>query len=192
MKQQNILEIRQNGLELIVEGIIPILSKSDELYSKEHKIFFKEVIAEKAFENYLNKFGNDNIKLLIDHDKENELQKEWTRMEETEKGLEFTAKIFPTARQKELLSKGLKGLSFGFVAGANRYITDATETQKLRILDSFKELNEISIIVTQTPAYSRTSIAINATDAEAEKQRLKDIINKLKINSYKQDLNYIR
>lgn len=192
MNRQNILEIRQNGLGFIIEGLIPVLSKSDELYSKEKQIFFKEVIAPQAFKNYLSTFGNNNIKLLIDHNKKNSIARRWTRFEETEKGLEFTAKIYPTPEQKMLLLQNLKGLSFGFIAGINNFVKDATETQTLRILESFLEFSEISIIITKTPAYSKTSVAINATDAEAERQILKNIINKLKIESYKQDLNYIR
>lgn len=192
MEGKNILEIRQNGLELVIDGLIPTLSESDELYNKEKHLFFKEVIAPKAFKNYVEVYGRNSIKLLIDHNKNTPLKHEWTRMQETEKGLEFTAKIFPTEAQKELLSLGTKGLSFGFVAGANRYITDATATQKLRILESFRELTEISIIVTQTPAYSKTKVILDNNLQELERERLKQIINKLKVNSYKQQLNSIR
>lgn len=192
MKGKNILEIRQNGLELVIEGIIPTLSKSDELYSKEKKIFFKEVIAPKAFKNYIDVYGRNSISLLIDHNKSTPLRREWLKMQETEKGLEFTAKIFPTMKQKELLSLGAKGLSFGFVAGANKFVTDTTETQKLRVLESFKELTEISIIVKQTPAYPSTKVILDNNLELLERDRLKQIINKLKVNSYRQQLNSIR
>lgn len=192
MQGKNILEIRQNGAELIIEGLIPTLSKSDELYNKEKHYFFKEVIAPKAFKNYVEVYGRNSIKLLIDHNKSMPVKHEWLKMQETDKGLEFQARIFPSEAQKELLSLGVKGLSFGFVAGANKYITDATETQKLRVLESFRELNEISIIVQQTPAYPRTKVILDSNLQQLERDRLKQIINSLKINSYRQAINSIR
>ncbi|MGG5460298.1 HK97 family phage prohead protease [Clostridium sp. B9] len=151
----NDVEVRYFEDEIEIKGIIPINDFSEILFSKEKNIFFRERILFGAFNGILQK-GN-LPKLILNHDYSLELKGRFEKIKETYKGLEFTAIVkddFNLRKKVQLI----KGLSFGFVVGIDRF--HKINSFNIRDIYSFKELKEISILIDKEPCYSSTKVSI--------------------------------
>ncbi|MDM0859535.1 HK97 family phage prohead protease [Clostridium perfringens] len=149
------VEVRYIEDEIEIKGIIPINDFSEILFSKEKNIFFRERILFGAFNGILKK-GN-LPKLILNHDYSLELKGRFEKIKETCRGLEFIAVVKDEFNLRKKV-KFIKGLSFGFVVGIDRF--HKVNSLNIRDIYSFKELKEISILIDKEPCYSSTKVSI--------------------------------
>ena len=155
----NQCEIRtaENG-DLIVTGILPTDSYSEVMFNPTKRIFFKEVISKGAFDRILEKAIP---KLIINHNDSKTLDLKSFQAKESVKGLEFEAVVSAESEFAEEIKDNIgkiNGLSFGFVCGVDRWISNGNN--HIRRVYSFADLMEISILIGRQPCYSATEVTI--------------------------------
>lgn len=192
--KSNCIEIRvsNGGESLIISGFIPTNKLSHTMYNKDKEKFFRERISSKAFSNAINK---KKPKLLLDHDYNKNLDIISFKWNETERGLRFEAEVNSEVLLIEAIDKNcINGLSFGFIIGEQSWKVNNNEF--IREVISFKELIEISIRTgNNSPAYPDT-VAFVADSKNViisrEIQHLKQIINKMRLDDMKRELDRLK
>lgn len=155
----NSLEIRINEdkEKAYVAGFLPTGEKSGILKDKEGKKF-KEVILEGVFSKVLKSKG-DKPKLLINHDKRQEIATSDFEWKESEEGLEFSFELELIEEVVEKLSQlnEASKLSFGFVNKLDSKIPSFKQEYDYdRYIKEMADLFEISILKDLSPAYENT------------------------------------
>ena len=179
-------EIRVEENRIYIGGSLPLRSLSTPIRDRKTGKKFKECIEPLAFKLALlsNKAHGYKTKLLKNHNYEQELEYEELEYEEIdERELRFLFILPKTERNLELLkdiSEDNASFSFGFLVGSERkQISREEGIDYIRIIDSFQELREISILDKFTAgAYARAK-GFKANDYQsAEKKGEKLVLNK--------------
>ena len=181
------IEIRCTKDHIFIGGSLPIRSLSSPITDRRTGKKFREQVSPRAFKLALlsNKAHGYKTKLLKNHsyDHEFEYHNELEFDEVNEQELRFVFTLPKTKRNLELLedvSEDNASFSFGFVCGSERKgMSSEKGIDYIRIIDSFGELREISILDKFTlPAYSSARGFKAGSYASAEKKAEKFIIKK--------------
>lgn len=185
----NDIEIRiLDSGSILIKGILPTNTLSGNIYSKEKRIFFKEIIKDGCFDKMISK---RTPKILLNHkaDKEQKLLK--FEGKETKKGLRFQAEIIPTEELIKNITK-VTGLSFAFTKKLDKW--ELRKKEWIRTVLEFETMGEISILYDCFPAYPSTVII--AEDEEklkkGELSELKKEINKERVKNLRRELNSLK
>lgn len=186
----NNIEIRvlEKG-SILVKGVLPTNTPSEVLYSKERKVFFREIIKNGCFDSILSKKKDPRIFLNHKADTEQKLLK--FKGKETESGLIFYAEIQPT---EELIKNigSIKGLSFGFVKKSDSW--SLKNGSWIRIILEFEDLYEISILYNCVPAYP-SKVLIAEDEEGLKKEEIKDMrkaINQMRDSEAKREIERLK
>ena len=180
------IEIRCTENHIYICGSLPIRSLSSPITDRKTGKKFREQVAPRAFKLALlsNKAHGYKTKLLKNHSYSHELDYEELEFDEiNERELRFLFTLPKTERNLELLedvSEDNAGFSFGFVCGGERKQNSKEKgIDYIRIIDSFQELREISILdVFTAGAYARAK-GFKANDyLSGEKKAEKFALNK--------------
>lgn len=158
------IEIRVEENHIFIGGSLPIRSLSSPITDRKTGKKFREQVSPRAFKIALmsNKAHGYKTKLLKNHSYECEFEyyNELEFDEVNEQELRFLFTLPKTERNLELLedvSEDNASFSFGFVCGSERKaLSNEKGIDYIRIIDSFQELREISILDKFTAgAYAR-------------------------------------
>lgn len=157
------IEIRCTENHIYIGGSLPIRSLSAPITDRKTGKKFREQVSPRAFKLALleNKAHGYKTKLLKNHLLENELEYEELEFDEiNEQELRFVFTLLKSQRNLELLqdvSEDNASFSFGFICGSERKaLSNEKYIDYIRIIDSFQELREISILDKFTDgAYAR-------------------------------------
>lgn len=182
--QSEIRSLRASGIEIRVEesniyilGSLPIRSLSSPITDRKTGKKFREQIEPLAFKLKLmeNKAKGKRTKLLKNHSYDHELQYDELEFDEIGEELRFEFSLPKTERNLELLediSEDDASFSFGFLCDRERKKpSNEAGIDYIRVIDSFKELREISILDKWTNgAYPKAKGFKAGAVAEAEKK----------------------
>ena len=180
-------EIRVGENRIYIGGSLPLRSLSTPIRDRKTGKKFKERIEPLAFKLALlsNKAHGYKTKLLKNHNYEQELEyKELEYEEIDERELRFLFTLPKTERNLELLkdiSEDNASFSFGFLVGSERkQLSREQGIDYIRIIDSFKQLREISVLDKFTlGAYEKAKgFSETGSYASAEKKAEKFITKK--------------
>lgn len=157
------IEIRMEDNKIYIGGSLPINSLSHPIKDRRTGEWFREKVSPRAFKLALmsNKAHGYKTKLLKNHSYEHEFEYEKLEFDEiNERYLLFEFDLPKTEKNLEFLkdiSEDNASFSFGFICGNERKVLSNEKGIKYtRIIDSFQELREISILDKYTnPAYPK-------------------------------------
>lgn len=180
------VEIRMDENSIFILGSLPIRSLSHPITDKKTGKRFRERVEPLAFKLALmsNKAHGYKTKLLKNHSYDHEFQYEKLEFDEVDElDLRFLFTLPKTERNLELLedvSEDNASFSFGFVCGSERKaLSNEKSIDYIRIIDSFGELREISILDKSTlPAYEKAKGFKSYDYQSAEKKTEKFLLNK--------------
>lgn len=199
------IEIRSNDYAEI-RGYVNVVER----FSKPIRGFgkkFVEKVKTGTFNTSINEAKNENraIKLLIDHNENRCLDDTVAgnlELKEDNIGLKIHSIITNPKDIEEIRSGTPKGFSFGFVVKADHFEEKTDSEVEERTLEKIK-LEEVSLLINQTPAYLATSVEVRADNAEELELRccedVKLIDNRKKqevgtdsVEAYKQRVDYLK
>lgn len=189
IKTDNIeIRVLEKG-SILVKGVLPTNTLSGELYSKERKVFFREIIKEGCFDSIL--LRQQAPKILLNHKSDREQKLIKFQGKETKKGLIFQAEILPSG---ELIKNidNIKGLSFGFVKKSDSW--SLKNGSWIRTILEFEALYEISILYNYVPAYPST-VLIAEDEESLKKEEIKSmrkVIKQLREESARQEIERMK
>lgn len=177
LKASNI-EIRMDENQIYIYGSLPINSLSHPIKDRKTGEWFRELVEPSAFKLALmsNKAHGYKTKLLKNHSYEHEFEYEEFDFDEiNERELRFGFDLPKTEKNLELLkdiSEDNASFSFGFICGNERKVLSNEKGIKYtRIIVSFQELREISILDKYTDsAYQKANGVIGYDYQSAEKK----------------------
>ncbi len=182
------IEIRmdENSNLIFILGSLPIRSLSHPITDKKTDKKFRERVEPLAFKLALmsNKAHGYKTKLLKNHSYDHEFQYEKLEFDEVDElDFRFLFTLPKTERNLELLedvSEDNASFSFGFISGCERKaLSKEKGIDHIRIIDSFKQLKEISILDKSTlPAYEKAKGFKSYDYQSAEKKTEKFLLNK--------------
>lgn len=180
------IEIRMDENSIFILGSLPIRSLSQPITDKKTGKKFRERVEPLAFKLALmsNKAHGYKTKLLKNHSYDHEFQYEKLEFDEVDElDFRFLFTLPKTQRNLELLediSEDNASFSFGFVCGSERKtLSKEKGIDHIRIIDSFKELKEISVLDKFTlPAYEKAKGFKSYDYQSAEKKTEKFLLNK--------------
>lgn len=181
------VEIRMDENHIYICGSLPIRSLSSPITDRKTGKKFREQVSPRAFKIALmsNKAHGYKTKLLKNHSYEHEFEyyNELEFDEVNERELRFLFTLPKIERNLELLediSEDNASFSFGFICGSERRaLSKEKGIDHIRIIDSFKELKEISILDKFTlPAYEKAKGFKSHDYQSAEKKAEKLVLNK--------------
>ncbi|WP_289127859.1 HK97 family phage prohead protease [uncultured Clostridium sp.] len=180
------VEIRVGENHLYIGGSLPLRSLSSAITDKKTGKKFRERVEPLAFKLALmsNKAHGYKTKLLKNHLYQLEFEYEKLEFDEVnERELRFLFTLPKTERNLELLedvSEDNASFSFGFVCGTERkQISREKGIDYIRIIDSFQELREISVLDKFTLAAYEKAKGFKSYDYQsAEKKAEKLVLNK--------------
>ena len=179
------VEIRCTQDHIFIGGCLPIRSLSSPITDRKTGKKFREQVSPRAFKIALmsNKAHGHKTKLLKNHSYSHEFDYEQLEFDEVNnRELRFLFTLPKSKRNVELLedvSEDNASFSFGFIAGATReQPSNESRIDYIRIIDSFQELREISILDKFTlPAYKK-AIGFRSYDFENAKNKGEKFITK--------------
>lgn len=180
------IEIRMDENHIYICGSLPIRNLSEPITDKKTGKRFRERVEPLAFKLALmsNKAHGYKTKLLKNHSYDHEFEYDELEFDEVnERELRFLFTLPKTERNLELLedvSEDNASFSFGFICGSERKaLSNEKGIDHIRIIDSFRELREISILDKFTAgAYARAK-GFKAYDyLTGEKKVEKFVLNK--------------
>lgn len=181
------VEIRKTSDSKInIRGLLPTKSPSEVMFSKKKDIYFKEIIMPYAFKKATDK---KIPLLLINHDYSKQLDVLEFNAKETKKGFEFSAIVNMDNISEELLIKSdkIQSLSFGFRVGEDVWNGD------YRLIYSFEELMEISILKGKRPCYSASEVVIKSKNEEFKTtEDIRRWLYKKKLDVLRQELEDLK
>lgn len=175
------VEIRVASNHIFIGGSLPLRSLSSPIRDRTTGKRFRECIEPSAFKLALmsNKAHGYKTKLLKNHSYSHEFEYEELEFEEiNEREFRFLFTLPKTKRSLELLEdipKSNASFSFGFFVGSERKALSNEEgIEYIRIIDSFKELREISVLDKFTAgAYEKakgfSALSYSSAEKKAEK-----------------------
>lgn len=180
------IEIRCTENHIYIGGSLPIRSLSAPISDRKTGKKFRECVEPLAFKLALmsNKAHGYKTKLLKNHSYDYEFQYERLEFDEIEeRELRFLFTLPKTERNLELLedvSEDNASFSFGFVCGSERKsLSNEKGIDHIRIIDSFEELREISILDKFTDGAYEKAKGFKAYDYQSgEKKAEKFLLNK--------------
>lgn len=181
------VEIRMDENHIYICGSLPIRSLSSPITDRKTGKKFREQVSPRAFKIALmsNKAHGYKTKLLKNHSYEHEFEyyNELEFDEVNERELRFLFTLPKSQLNLELLediSEDNASFSFGFICGSERRaLSKEKGIDHIRIIDSFKELKEISILDKFTlPAYEKAKGFKSHDYQSAEKKAEKLVLNK--------------
>lgn len=152
------LEIRALEEDLLIEGVINRFDKSKMMFHIEHGDF-QEIIPKETWDEAINN-NKDNIKLHMNHLDGVSIAETldiWT----DSNGVYFRAKLIPQARTLYIKIKecvDVQGISIGFKCLNDKWRKFPTHSER-EVLKM--QLDEISILDGEEPAYRNTEVNIN-------------------------------
>lgn len=188
----NNIEVRvlEKG-SILVKGVLPTNTPSGELYSKERKAFFREIIKDGCFDSVLSKQQVPQIKILLNHKSDSEQKVVKFQGKENKKGLVFQAEIEPSDELIRNIDK-VRGLSFGFVKKLDSW--SMGKDGWIRTILEFEDLYEISILYNCVPAYP--SAVVIAEDEEGLKKEeikgMRKAINKMRDTEARREISRMK
>lgn len=179
------VEIRVGESQFFICGSLPIRSLSAPMINRKTGKRFREQVAPRAFKLALmsNKAHGYKTKLLKNHSYSHELDYEQLEFDEVNnRELRFLFTLPKTKRNLELLedvSEDNASFSFGFICGSERKaLSNEKGIDYIRIIDSFQELREISILdVFTAPCYSRAK-GIKAYNEKIAENKIEQFVTK--------------
>lgn len=180
------VEIRMDDNHLYIGGSLPLRSLSSPITDRKTGKKFRERVEPLAFKLALmrNKAHGYKIKFLKNHNYKLEFEYEKLEFDEVnERELRFLFTLPKSQLNLELLediSEDNASFSFGFVCGTERKaLSNEKNIEYIRIIDSFKELKEISVLDKFTlPAYEKAKGFKSYDYQSAEKKSEKLVLNK--------------
>lgn len=180
------IEIRMDENSIFILGSLPIRSLSHPITDKKTGKRFRERVEPLAFKLALleNKAKGIKTKLLKKHSYQHEFEYKKLEFDEIDElELRFLFTLPKNQSNLELLedvSEDNASFSFGFVCGSERKaLSKEKEIDHIRIIDSFKQLKEISILDKSTlPAYEKAKGFKSYDYQSAEKKTEKFLLNK--------------
>ena len=181
------VEIRIEENHIYICGSLPIRSLSSPITDRKTGKKFREKVSPRAFKIALmsNKAHGYKTKLLKNHSYEHEFEyyNELEFDEVNERELRFLFTLPKIERNLELLedvSEDNASFSFGFISGSERkQISREKGIDYIRIIDSFQELREISVLDKFTLAAYEKAKGFKSYDYQsAEKKAEKLVLNK--------------
>ena len=180
------VEIRMDDNHLYIGGSLPLRSLSSPITDRKTGKKFRERVEPLAFKLALmrNKAHGDKTKFLKNHNYKLEFEYEKLEFDEVnERELRFLFTLPKSQLNLELLediSEDNASFSFGFVCGTERKaLSNEKNIEYIRIIDSFKELKEISVLDKFTlPAYEKAKGFKSYDYQSAEKKSEKLVLNK--------------
>lgn len=180
------VEIRVGENHIYIGGSLPIRSLSTPITDRKTGKKFRECISPLAFKLALmsNKVHGYKTKLLKNHSYSYEFEYDKLEFDEfDERELRFLFTLPKSQRNLELLEdipKTNASFSFGFIVDSERkQISRESGIDYIRVIDSFKEFREISILDKFTlPAYEKANGFSAKSYASAEKKAEKFITQK--------------
>ncbi len=181
------VEIRMDENHIYICGSLPIRSLSSPITDRKTGKKFREQVSPRAFKIALmsNKAHGYKTKLLKNHSYEHEFEyyNELEFDEVNERELRFLFTLPKTERNLELLedvSEDNASFSFGFICGSERKaLSNEKGIDYIRIIDSFQELREISILDKFTAGAYPKAKGFKANDYQSgEKKAQKFVLNK--------------
>lgn len=174
-------EIRVGKNSIFIGGSLPLRSLSTPIIDRKTGKKFKERIEPLAFRLALldNKAHGYKTKLLKSHNYECEFEYDTLEFKEIDdRELRFLFELPNTERNLELLKdipKTNVSFSFGFFVGSERkQISREKGIEYIRIIDSFRQLREISVLDKFTlPAYEKAKGFKATSYASGEKKAKK-------------------
>lgn len=147
------IELRCTKSHIFIGGSLPIRTLSSPITDRKTGKRFRERVEPLAFKIALmtNKAHNYKTRLLKNHSYDHEFEYNKLEFDEIDnRELRFLFTLPKTERNLELLeyvSEDNASFSFGFVCGSERKQTSREKgIDYIRIIDSFQELREISIL----------------------------------------------
>lgn len=179
------IEIRMDENSIFILGSLPIRSLSHPITDKKTGKKFRECVEPLAFKLALmsNKAHGYKTKLLKNHNYKLEFEYEKLEFDEVDElELRFLFTLPKTERNLELLedvSEDNASFSFGFICGSERKaLSNEKGIDYIRIIDSFQELREISILdVFTAPCYSRAK-GIKAYNEKIAENKIEQFVTK--------------
>lgn len=180
------VEIRMDDNHLYIGGSLPLRSLSSPITDRKTGKKFRERVEPLAFKLALmrNKAHGYKTKFLKNHNYKLEFEYEKLEFDEVnERELRFLFTLPKSQLNLELLediSEDNASFSFGFVCGTERKaLSNEKNIEYIRIIDSFKELKEISVLDKFTlPAYEKAKGFKSYDYQSAEKKSEKLVLNK--------------
>lgn len=180
------IEIRYTQDCIFIGGCLPIRSLSAPIIDRKTGKKFRELVEPSAFKLALmsNKAHGYKTRLLKNHSYSHEFEYEDLEFDEiNERELRFVFTLPKTERNLELLedvSEDNASFSFGFICGNERKaLSNEKGIDYIRIIDSFQELREISILDKFTNGCYPKAKGFSASDySTAEKKAQKFVTKK--------------
>lgn len=180
------VEIRMDDNHLYIGGSLPLRSLSSPITDRKTGKKFRERVEPLVFKLALmrNKAHGYKTKFLKNHNYKLEFEYEKLEFDEVnERELRFLFTLPKSQLNLELLediSEDNASFSFGFVCGTERKaLSNEKNIEYIRIIDSFKELKEISVLDKFTlPAYEKAKGFKSYDYQSAEKKSEKLVLNK--------------
>lgn len=190
------IEIRYTESHIYICGSLPIKSLSEPIIDRKTGKKFREQVLPTAFKLALlsNKAHGYKTKLLKNHSYDNEFEYDRLEFDEiNERDFRFIFTLEKTKRNLELLEDVLEddaSFSFGFVCDSEKKVLSNEEgIDYIRIIYSFKELREISILDKFTVGAYRRAKGFKAYDYLTGEKKAKKFVLKNNRESFceKQD-----
>lgn len=178
-------EIRCTENHIYIGGSLPIRSLSAPMTDRKTGKKFRELVEPSVFKLALmsNKAHGYKTRLLKNHSYSHEFEYEDLEFDEiNERELRFVFTLPKTERNLELLedvSEDNASFSFGFICGNERKaLSNEKGIDYIRIIDSFQELREISILDVYTSGAYESAKGFKATDYQSAEKKAQKFVTK--------------
>ncbi|WP_460293991.1 hypothetical protein [Clostridium tertium] len=179
------IEIRCTENHIYIGGSLPIRSLSAPMTDRKTGKKFRELVEPSVFKLALmsNKAHGYKTRLLKNHSYSHEFEYEDLEFDEiNERELRFVFTLPKTERNLELLedvSEDNASFSFGFICGNERKaLSNEKGIDYIRIIDSFQELREISILDVYTSGAYKSAKGFKATDYQSAEKKAQKFVTK--------------
>lgn len=179
------IEIRCTENHIYIGGSLPIRSLSSPLTDRKTGKKFRELVEPSVFKLALmsNKAHDYKTRLLKNHSYSHEFEYEDLEFDEiNERELRFVFTLPKTERNLKLLedvSEDNASFSFGFICGNERKaLSNEKGIDYIRIIDSFQELREISILDVYTSGAYESAKGFKATDYQSAEKKAQNFVTK--------------
>lgn len=179
------IELRCTKSHIFIGGSLPIRTLSSPITDRKTGKRFRERVEPLAFKIALmtNKAHNYKTRLLKNHSYDHEFEYNKLEFDEIDnRELRFLFTLPKTERNLELLeyvSEDNASFSFGFICGSERKaLSNEKGIDYIRIIDSFQELREISILDKFTAGAYPKAKGFKANDYQSGEKKAQKFVTK--------------
>lgn len=179
------IELRCTNSHIFIGGSLPLRTLSSPITDKKTGKKFREQVSPRAFKIALmsNKAHDYKTRFLKNHSYDHEFEYSKLEFDEIDNiELRFLFTLPKTERNLELLedvSEDNASFSFGFIAGATReQPSNELGIDYIRIIDSFQELREISILDKFTAGAYPKAKGFKANDYQSGEKKAQKFVTK--------------